>query len=160
MLNIFILDLRLFKAAKHIFLFFNLSVMMEGEKVQNTMFTTTHQLCIKSVLFCSDMKPESIRNTTSTLGRQEMSICLWFSLMMNYRHYKRADKDNEDNVLSLFSLSLTLDSAQHQRLDGVEFPVRRQVEVLSGVLVNLKRRESFPVFSSTKISCPISKPRS
>lgn len=33
---------------------------------------------------------------------------------------------------------LTLHSAQNERLDAVEFHVRCQVEVVSGVLVNLK----------------------
>lgn len=35
--------------------------------------------------------------------------------------------------------SLTLHSAQHQRLEGVEFSVRRQVEVFSDIPVDLKK---------------------
>lgn len=34
--------------------------------------------------------------------------------------------------------------AQHQRLDGIEFSVRRQVEILRGVLVDLKQAANFP----------------
>lgn len=34
--------------------------------------------------------------------------------------------------------SLTVHSAENQRPDGIEFYIRRHVEVLSGVLVNLR----------------------
>lgn len=34
--------------------------------------------------------------------------------------------------------------AQHQRLDGIEFSVGRQVEVLCGVLVDLKQAAHTP----------------
>ena len=43
--------------------------------------------------------------------------------------------------------SLTVHSAEDQRPDGVEFYIRRHVEVLSGILVNLrigkKKKKSF-----------------
>lgn len=51
-------------------------------------------------------------------------------------------------VFAFTASSLTVHSAQHQRLDGIEFSVRRQVEIFSGILVNLKRGVLFPALIS------------